>query len=202
MAAALEPVDRHRVAPDRLRLQRMAHAGALVDHPDPRVLQIWKHRLRIVACGLDHRDPAFDDRADIARIVGRVDRGQEGQVHAEGLVGHVPAARDLVRKVARRLLREPGNDPEPARIRHRRGHFGQSDEVHPALDDRMLDPEHFGNRGLHGVPSCGSCRGDCRNSPRVASQAAGFSPLPVRRWRRAIRRPNTGPSQQNTAQGA
>src|SRR3546814_2571352 len=36
---------------------------------------------------------------------------------------------------------------------NRRRQFGKADEMHAPLDDRMLDPEHFGDGGLHGAVS-------------------------------------------------
>ena len=153
MAAAFETVDAHRIAADLLRLEAVAHRGALVDHLDPGVLQRRQQIDRVAPRRLDHLHPAVDDRLDQPGIVGRGQGRQDGEVHAEGLVGHVLAARDLVGELFGRALRQAGDDPEPARIGDGGGHLGKADIVHPALDDGVLDPEHFGDGGLHGVSS-------------------------------------------------
>jgi hypothetical protein len=149
VAAALEAVDADRVAADRLGLERVAHRGALVDHLDAGLVQHRHPLLRVVAGGLHGLHAAVDDRLDVAGVVGRADRGQEGQVHAEGLVGHLAAAADLVGQQFRRALREAGDQTQAAGIRHGSGEFGEADKVHAALDDGMLDAEHLGD-GLHG----------------------------------------------------
>ncbi len=151
MTAALEAVDADGVAADRLCLQRVAHRRALVDHLDAGGVQVRHHLLGVAAGRLDDLDAALDDRADVAGIVRRIDRRQERQVHADRLVGHVAAAADLFREGLRRLLRQAGDDAEPARVRHGGGQFGEADVVHAALDDRVLDAEEFGDAGLHGV---------------------------------------------------
>ena len=119
VAAALEAVDADRIAADRFRLQRMANRRALVDDLDSRLLQHGQPPLRIVARGLDDLHAAVDDRADETRIVGLGDCGKEGEVHRERLVGHLPAAADLIGERLRRALRQAGDDAEPARVRHR-----------------------------------------------------------------------------------
>ena len=150
MAAALEAVDGYRIAADRLRFQAVPHAGAFVDHLDAGVLEEWQHLRGIVARRFHDFHAALDDDTHQSGIVGRVDRGQEGQVHTERLVGHVLAARDLVGELFRRALRETGDNAETTRIGHRRCHLGKADIMHAALDDRVLDTEHLGNAGLHG----------------------------------------------------
>jgi hypothetical protein len=74
--------------------------------------------LRAAARGLHDLDAALDDRGDVFRIGRRGERRQEGEVHAERLVGHVAAARDFFRQKLRRLLRQPGDDAETAGIGH------------------------------------------------------------------------------------
>jgi len=113
--------------------------------------------LRAAARGLHDLDAALDDRGDVFRIGRRGERRQEGEVHAERLVGHVAAARDFFRQKLRRLLRQPGDDAETAGVGHGGGKLGAADEVHAALDDGMADAEHFGDGCLHVNP-----RGLCR----------------------------------------
>ena len=58
--------------------------------------------------------PAVDHGLDQSGVVGRSQRRQDREVHAERLVGHVLAARDFVRQLFGRALRQPGDDPQPA----------------------------------------------------------------------------------------
>ena len=112
-----------------LGLQRMAHRGAFVDHLDAGVLQRRHVLLRAAAGGLDDLDAALDDRARcIPDRAARVKRRQEGEVHAERLVGHLAAARDFLGQQFRRLLGQAGDDAEPAGIRHRGGQLGEADD--------------------------------------------------------------------------
>jgi hypothetical protein len=140
--------------PMALRLQRVAHRGALVDDLDAGLVQRRQPLLRVVAGGLHRLDAAVDDGLDVAGVVGRADGGQEGQVHAEGLVGHGAATLDLGRQQLGRALRQPGDDAQPAGVGHRRGQLGKAHVVHAALDDGVLDAEQVGDAGLHGVVSC------------------------------------------------
>ena len=128
----------------------MAHRRTFVDHLDPGIVERRQDLRRIVPRCLDHLDPTVDDRLDHPGIVGRIDDRQEGKVHAERLVGHVATPCDLVRKIGRRFLRQPGDDPEATCIRNRCRHFGKTDKMHAALDDRMFDAEHLGDACLHG----------------------------------------------------
>ena len=151
MTAALETVYADGVAADGLGLQRMAHRRALVDNLDPGLFQGRHPALRVVAGRLDHLHAAVDDRLDVAGVVRRRDRGQERQVHAERLVGHCPAAGDLLGQVLRRALGETCDQSQPPRVGNRRGQFREADEVHAALDDRVLNAEQFGDASLHAV---------------------------------------------------
>ena len=150
VAAALEAVHAHRVAADRLGLERMADRRALVDHLDPGGFQRRQVRLRVPARGLDDPDPALDDRPDVLGIGRRRECREEGEVHGERPVGHLAAAGNLAGQRLRRLLRQPGDDP-PGRRRWRPPRqLGEADKVHPALDDRVLDAKQLGDAGLHG----------------------------------------------------
>src|SRR3546814_6238709 len=65
-----------------------------------------------------------------------------------GLVGHRAAAFDLGAKCRRRRLGQRRQYAQAARVRHRARQFGIADALHPALHDRMLDPQHFGDACL------------------------------------------------------
>ncbi len=110
-----------------------------MDDLDAGLFQRRQPFLRVVAGGLDDLHAAFDDRLDIARIVGRRDRRQEGEVHAERLVGHLAAARDFLGEQLGRALGQAGDDAEAAGVGDRRGQFGEADKMHAALDDRVLE---------------------------------------------------------------
>src|SRR5437016_1690374 len=149
MTAALKTVDAHRVAADLFGFERMAHGSAFVDHLDPGRLQHPHICFRAAAGGLDDLDAALDDGADIFGIGRRRKSRQESEIHTERLVRHLVAAGDFLCEQFRRLLRETGDDAQSAGVGDRRREFGKSDVVHAALDDRMLDAEHFGDGCLH-----------------------------------------------------
>ncbi|MNT10746.1 hypothetical protein D3C72_1455910 [compost metagenome] len=150
VAAALEAVDAHGVAADALGLERVAHRGALVDHLDARGLQRRHVGLGAAARGFHGLDAAFDDGRDVLGVRRRGKGRQEGEVHAEGLVGHLVAARDLAGQQLGRLLREARDDPQAAGVGDGRGQLGKADVVHAALDDGVADAEEFGDAGFQG----------------------------------------------------
>ena len=149
MTAAFETVDADGVAADRLGLERVTHRGAFVDHLDAGGLQRRHVLFGAAAGGFDRLDAAFPDRGDIFRIGRRGECRQEGQVHAERLVGHVTALGDFLGEQFRRALRQAGDDAEPTGIGDRGSELGEADIMHAALDDRVLDAKQFGDRGLH-----------------------------------------------------
>ena len=151
VSGALEAVDRDDVTPGPLGRQRVAHRGALVEDDDAVRLEDLPdlaHRLR--PGGFNDLDPAVDDRLGVSLVVGRMDRREDRQVHPERLVGHAAAALDFLPQRLGRRLRQPGENAEPARVGYRAGESGDADRLHPALDDRMLDVEQFGDAGLEG----------------------------------------------------
>ena len=141
MAAAFEAVDADGVAADLLGLQRVPNRSAFVDHLDASRLQGRHVLLGATPCGFDDLDAAFPDGCDVFRIGRRAEGRQKGQIHAEWLIRHFVAARDLLCQQFRRSLRQSGDDPEPASIRHGGREFGKAHIVHSALDDRMFDAE-------------------------------------------------------------
>jgi hypothetical protein len=72
--------------------------------------------LRLVAGGLDDLDAALDDGLAVFRVRRRLDRGKDGEVDAERLVGQAAAARDFLGEVFRRRLRQRGDEAERAGI--------------------------------------------------------------------------------------
>lgn len=85
MATAFESIDAHRIAANGLGLERMANRRALVDHLDMRVLERGQVGLRVVTGRFDDLDAAFDDRPDIAGIVGDVTVGRKVRFTPNGL---------------------------------------------------------------------------------------------------------------------
>ena len=154
MAGALETVDRDRVDPHALRRQRVADAGAFVHDHDAVLLEFGDVFLRLVAGGLDDLDAALDDGLAIFRVGRRLDRGQDGEVDAERLVGQAAAARDFLGQILRRRLRQRGDEAERAGVGDGRDQFGAADPLHAALHDRVFDADEFGkSRFDHFWPS-------------------------------------------------
>ncbi len=126
----------------------MADAGAFVDDLDAVLLEFGDVFLRLVAGGLDDLDAGLDDGLAVFRIGRRLDRGQNGEVHAERLVGHVAAACDFLGEVFRRRLRQRGDQAERAGIGDGGDELGAADPLHAALDDRVLDANELGESRL------------------------------------------------------
>ncbi len=116
---------------------------ALVDHLDAVLPELRQERLGIVAGRLHDLDAGRDDGVDVFAVGARHERRQDRQVHAERLVGHLAAARDLLHQVLRRRLRQRGQETERAGIGDGRGQLGASDPLHAALHDGVLHPEHL-----------------------------------------------------------
>src|SRR5258708_35541745 len=93
MARALKAVDRDRVDPYALRRQRVADAGAFVHNHDAVLLEFVDVSLRLVAGRLDDLDAPLDDVVARFPAGRRLDRGEDGEIDAERLVGQAAAAR-------------------------------------------------------------------------------------------------------------
>jgi hypothetical protein len=52
--------------------------------------------------------------------------------------------------IARAGLGQRGDDAKAAGVGHGAGHIGRTHALHPALDDRVFDFEHFGDARLEG----------------------------------------------------
>ena len=118
--------------------------GALVDHLDAVVLELRQERLGVVARRLHDLDAGRDDGVDVFAVGARHERRQDRQVHAERLVGHLAAARDLLDQVLGRRLRQRREEAQRAGVGDRRGQLGAADPLHAALHDGVLHPEHLG----------------------------------------------------------
>ena len=87
-------------------------------------------------------------------------------VHPERLVGEVAHLRDLVAHLVE-LARRRLDDPERARVRHRRRQLRPGDVAHRRLDDRVLDPEQFGDPVQHLAHATGTPRPDVQVAGRA-----------------------------------
>jgi len=127
MARTFEPVDRHDVDAHPLCRHGMAYGGTFMDDGDAVRLEVVDMLLGTMACRLDDRHAAVDDRPAIFGIGRRRDRRQDRQVHPERLVGHGPAAVDFTPQIVGRRLSERGQHSQPTRIGHRRSQLGADD---------------------------------------------------------------------------
>ena len=150
VATALKPVHADRIAANGFSLERMAHRGAFVNDLDAGFVQRGQVFLRVVSGSLHRLDAAVDDGLDVARVIGRADGGQKGEVHAKGLVGHLAAAADLVGQVLRGALGQAGNHAQTACVGDGGGQFGKPHKMHTPLNDGVLNAKQFGDFGLHG----------------------------------------------------
>ena len=151
VTTALEAIDADCIAANGFSLQGMTHGGALVNDLDAMFLEDWQPFLRVVTGGFYRFDAALDDGVDIARIIGLLHRGQEGQVDAKGFVGHLAATADFLGKRLWVGLGQGGDHAQATRIGNCRGQFGIADVVHTTLNNRMLDTKEFSNSGFHGA---------------------------------------------------
>ncbi|MGY3124992.1 hypothetical protein ACVWXQ_008929 [Bradyrhizobium sp. S3.14.4] len=129
--------------PMRSGRERVADAGAFVHDLDAMPPELVDMLLRLVAGGLDHGDAGLDDGGAVFGVGRRLDRGQDGEVDAKGLVGEVAAARDLLGQVFRGRLGQRRDEAERAGVRDRGDQLGASDPLHAALDDRVLDADEL-----------------------------------------------------------
>ena len=158
----------------RLRLQRMAHAGAFVDHLHAGFLEARQMRLRIVARRLDDFDAACDDRFAVFVVRNRIDRRQDGEVHAERLVGHLTAALHFLVERLRRPGGMRGDEAQRAGIGHRADQFGAAHASHAAAGDRRLHAEHLGEARLDHDRPVSNADASERVARRALAQAASY----------------------------
>src|SRR5882762_7665558 len=70
------------------------------------------------------------DRLDIFGIRRGLEGREEGEVDAQRLIREVLSLGDFPGQIFRGLLRQPGYDTEPSRLRYRRGKLCKSHEMH------------------------------------------------------------------------
>jgi hypothetical protein len=98
MAGAFVAVDDHGIHTERLRLQRVLHAGGLVHDLGAGLLQRVEVFRGAAAGGLDHRYAFFTDHAHEAFDVDTRVRGQQREVDAEWLRSERARALDFAPK--------------------------------------------------------------------------------------------------------
>jgi hypothetical protein len=86
----------------------------------------------------------FDDGLAVFGVGRGLDRGQNGEVDAERLVGEAAAARDLLGQILWRRLGQRGDEAERAGIGNGCDQFGAPHPLHAALHDRVFDPDKLG----------------------------------------------------------
>jgi hypothetical protein len=152
VAGAFEAVDGQEVDAELDGAEGVPDGGALVQDDAGRLgfLEHLDDGAGRVAGRLDDADAFVEDGLRVARVVGRVDGGQQGEVDAEGLVRHALASSDLLAQGVGRRLGERREDSESAGVGHRRGHFRISHPLHAALHDGHADPQLAGEGRVEG----------------------------------------------------
>lgn len=105
--STLKPINTQEINTQLDRALCMADGGTLVQHDAPGRLQLLDNGARAVPRRLDDGDALVNDGLGVGSVVGRVERWQEGDVHAEWVLGHGPAPLDLLAQVGRRGEQQP-----------------------------------------------------------------------------------------------
>lgn len=100
---------------------------ALVQYDTPSLLQLPDDWPGAVAGRLDDLDALVDDGLGVSAVVRRVQGRQEGDVDAEGVLGHRPALLDLLAQVGWRWEDEGCDDAKPAGVGDRACQLGVPD---------------------------------------------------------------------------
>ncbi|MCY1548116.1 hypothetical protein D9M68_842040 [compost metagenome] len=79
-------------------------------------LEFFDEFLRAVTRRFDDLDSAIDDRLHVFGIGWRIGRRKDGEVYAEGLIGHTTATFDFGTQRVRRRLSQRRQDAEPSTI--------------------------------------------------------------------------------------
>lgn len=129
--STLETVNTQKVHPQLDGTLGVADGRALVQHDAPGLFELRDNGARAVACRLDDPDALVDDGLGIGAVVWGVERGQKGDVHAEGVFGQGAALLDLLTEVLGRGEDEGGDDAQATGVGDGGGEFGVAD----ILDD-------------------------------------------------------------------
>jgi len=143
-----------------------------MDHPDLMRLEMLHMLLWLVPCRFHDLDAGIDDRLTVFGVRRRIDLRENRQVHAEGFVRHAAAAFDFLTPCVGRGLGQRSNQAQPTGFGHRGGQLGSSNPHHSALNDGVLDLEHFGQPGADQ---------NCVPLPVLLSSGRQYSDLRVNR---------------------
>lgn len=131
VAGALEAVDAQKVDAELDGALGVADGGALVQDDAAGLFQLGDDGAGAVAGRLDNGDALVDDGLGVGAVVGGVERGQEGDVDGEGVLGQGAALLDLGAQVGGGGEDEGRDDAQAARVGDGGGEFGVAD----VLDD-------------------------------------------------------------------
>lgn len=98
-----------------------------MQHDAAGLFQLGNDGARAIASRLDDADALVDDGLGIGAVVGRVERGQERNVDAKGVLGHGAAACDFLAQVGGRGEDEARDDAQSAGVGDGGGEFGVAD---------------------------------------------------------------------------
>lgn len=102
----------------------MANSRTLVQDNDARLLQLRNHGAGAVTRRLDDTDPLVDNGLRVGAVVGRVERGQQGDVYGEGVLGQRAALADLLLEVVGRREDQRRDDAQTAGVGDCGGELG------------------------------------------------------------------------------
>lgn len=77
----------------------MADRSAFMQDDAFRGLELFNYWTGAVSCRFDDPDAFFDDDTRVAGIVGWDERGEEGEVYAEWVLGHASTSSDFFAEV-------------------------------------------------------------------------------------------------------
>ena len=110
VTGALEPVNGEKVDAQLLSGKGMSDGGALVDDENARRFELLDYGAGGIPGGLDDLDALVDHNLRVGIVIRRDHGREEGDIHPEGVGGHLAASPDLLAEVFRGGLREGGED--------------------------------------------------------------------------------------------
>lgn len=116
VAGAFEAVDADRIDAGALCTERVPYSDTLVHNPDAVVLELTEELPRHVARRFNDAHTAVDDGVHVVGIWRGLDRGQHGDIHAEGSFGHAAAAVYLLAQMVGCRLGQSRQDAQAAGV--------------------------------------------------------------------------------------
>lgn len=130
MARTLEPINTQKVDAELDGALGMANGGTLVQHDTAGLFELGNDGPGAVPGRLDNVDPFVDDGLGVGAVVGGVERGEEGDVDAKGVLGEGAALLDLLAELRGRGEDEGRDDAQAAGVGDGRGEFGVADVLY------------------------------------------------------------------------